>query len=172
MSVSRPWNAATVGEAAAVEYQQQFDVIVIGGGHAGTEACLAAARMGCRTLLLTHSVDTLGQMSCNPAIGGIGKSHLVKEVDALGGAMGRATDRAGIQFRVLNSRKGPAVRATRAQADRVLYRNAIREILESQPNLSIFQQPVDDLLLENGRVAGAITQMGLVFRAPRVVLTT
>jgi len=130
-----------------VEYQQQFDVIVIGGGHAGTEACLAAARMGCRTLLLTHSVDTLGQMSCNPAIGGIGKSHLVKEVDALGGAMARATDRAGIQFRVLNSRKGPAVRATRVQADRVLYRNAIREILESQPNLSIFQQPVDDLLI-------------------------
>jgi tRNA uridine 5-carboxymethylaminomethyl modification enzyme len=156
----------------AVEYQQQFDVIVIGGGHAGSEACLAAARMGCRTLLLTHSVDTLGQMSCNPAIGGIGKSHLVKEVDALGGAMARATDRAGIQFRVLNSRKGPAVRATRAQADRVLYRNAIREILESQPNLSIFQQPVDDLLIENGRVAGAITQMGLTFRAPRVVLTT
>jgi len=155
-----------------VEYQQQFDVIVIGGGHAGTEACLAAARMGCRTLLLTHSVDTLGQMSCNPAIGGIGKSHLVKEVDALGGAMAVATDRAGIQFRVLNSRKGPAVRATRAQADRVLYRNAIREILESQPNLSIFQQPVDDLLLENGRVAGAITQMGLVFRASQVVLTT
>jgi tRNA uridine 5-carboxymethylaminomethyl modification enzyme len=155
-----------------VEYQQQFDVIVIGGGHAGTEACLAAARMGCRTLLLTHSVDTLGQMSCNPAIGGIGKSHLVKEVDALGGAMARATDRAGIQFRVLNSRKGPAVRATRAQADRVLYRNAIRQILESQPNLAIFQQPVDDLLIENGRVAGAITQMGLTFRAPRVVLTT
>jgi tRNA uridine 5-carboxymethylaminomethyl modification enzyme len=155
-----------------VEYQQQFDVIVIGGGHAGTEACLAAARMGCRTLLLTHSVDTLGQMSCNPAIGGIGKSHLVKEVDALGGAMGRATDRAGIQFRVLNSRKGPAVRATRAQADRVLYRNAIREILESQPNLSIFQQGVDDLVIEDGRVAGAVTQMGLVFRAPRVVLTT
>jgi len=155
-----------------VEYQQQYDVIVIGGGHAGTEACLAAARMGCRTLLLTHSVDTLGQMSCNPAIGGIGKSHLVKEVDALGGAMAMATDRAGIQFRVLNSRKGPAVRATRAQADRVLYRNAIREILESQPNLSIFQQPVDDLLLESGRVAGAITQMGLVFRAPQVVLTT
>ena len=155
-----------------MEYSQHFDVIVIGGGHAGTEACLAAARMGCRTLLLTHSVDTLGQMSCNPAIGGIGKSHLVKEVDALGGAMGRATDRAGIQFRVLNARKGPAVRATRAQADRVLYRNAIREILETQPNLSIFQQPVDDLLLEDGRVAGAITQMGLVFRAPRVVLTT
>ena len=158
--------------AATVEYQQTFDVIVIGGGHAGTEACLAAARMGCRTLLLTHSVDTLGQMSCNPAIGGIGKSHLVKEVDALGGAMARATDRAGIQFRVLNSRKGPAVRATRAQADRVLYKNAIREILETQPNLSIFQQPVDDLLIENGQVAGAITQMGLTFRAPRVVLTT
>jgi len=155
-----------------VEYQQQFDVIVIGGGHAGTEACLAAARMGCRTLLLTHSVDTLGQMSCNPAIGGIGKSQLVKEVDALGGAMARATDRAGIQFRVLNSRKGPAVRATRAQADRVLYKNAIRQILETQPNLSIFQQPVDDLLIDQGRVAGAVTQMGVVFRAPRVVLTT
>jgi tRNA uridine 5-carboxymethylaminomethyl modification enzyme len=155
-----------------VEYQQTYDVIIIGGGHAGTEACLAAARMGCRTLLLTHSVDTLGQMSCNPAIGGIGKSHLVREVDALGGAMGRATDRAGIQFRVLNARKGPAVRATRAQADRVLYRNAIREILEAQPGLSIFQQPVDDLLIENGRVAGAITQMGLTFRAPAVVLTT
>ena len=153
-------------------YQDSFDVIVIGGGHAGTEACLAAARMGCRTLLLTHSVDTLGQMSCNPAIGGIGKSHLVKEVDALGGAMGRATDRAGIQFRILNARKGPAVRATRAQADRVLYKNAIREILEQQPNLSIFQQPVDDLLLENGRVAGAVTQMGVTFRAPTVVLCT
>ncbi|GAB3283679.1 tRNA uridine-5-carboxymethylaminomethyl(34) synthesis enzyme MnmG [Parahaliea aestuarii] len=155
-----------------MDYPQQFDVIVIGGGHAGTEACLAAARMGCRTLLLTHSVDTLGQMSCNPAIGGIGKSHLVKEVDALGGAMARATDRAGIQFRVLNARKGPAVRATRAQADRVLYRNAIREILEQQDNLSIFQQAVDDLLIENGRVAGAVTQMGLTFRAPSVVLTT
>lgn len=155
-----------------MEYQQQFDVIVIGGGHAGTEACLAAARMGCRTLLLTHSVDTLGQMSCNPAIGGIGKSHLVREVDALGGAMARATDRAGIQFRVLNARKGPAVRATRAQADRVLYKNAIREILEHQPGLSIFQQAVDDLLVEGGRVTGAVTQMGLVFRAPAVVLTT
>jgi len=155
-----------------VEYQQQFDVIVIGGGHAGTEASLAAARMGARTLLLTHAMETLGQMSCNPAIGGIGKSHIVREIDALGGAMGRATDRAGIQFRVLNSRKGPAVRATRAQADRVLYKNAIREMLESQPNLSIFAQPVDDLLIEHGKAAGAITQMGVVFRAPQVVLTT
>ena len=155
-----------------MEYPEQFDVIVIGGGHAGTEACLAAARMGCRTLLLTHSVDTLGQMSCNPAIGGIGKSHLVKEIDALGGAMARATDRAGIQFRVLNARKGPAVRATRAQADRILYKNAIRNILESQDNLVIFQQAVDDLLMEGGRVAGAVTQMGVTFRAPRVVLTT
>jgi tRNA uridine 5-carboxymethylaminomethyl modification enzyme len=155
-----------------VDYKQQFEVIVIGGGHAGTEACLAAARMGCRTLLLTHSVDTLGQMSCNPAIGGIGKSHLVKEVDALGGAMALATDRAGIQFRVLNRRKGPAVRATRAQADRVLYRNAIRQMLESQPNLSIFQQPVDDLLIENGQIAGVVTQMGVVFRSPCVVLTS
>ncbi|TGD72790.1 tRNA uridine-5-carboxymethylaminomethyl(34) synthesis enzyme MnmG [Mangrovimicrobium sediminis] len=155
-----------------MDFKQQFDVIVVGGGHAGTEACLAAARMGCRTLLLSHSVDTLGQMSCNPAIGGIGKSHLVKEVDALGGAMARATDRAGIQFRTLNSRKGPAVRATRAQADRVLYRNAIRQILEGQENLWIFQQAVDDLLLDGDTVAGVVTQMGVVFRAPRVVLTT
>jgi tRNA uridine 5-carboxymethylaminomethyl modification enzyme len=155
-----------------VQYQDQFDVIVIGGGHAGTEASLAAARMGCRTLLLTHSIDTLGQMSCNPAIGGIGKSHLVREIDALGGAMARAADRAGIQFRILNSRKGPAVRATRAQADRILYKNAIREMLESQENLYIFQQAVDDLVIENGQVCGAVTQMGLVFRAPRVVLTT
>jgi len=151
---------------------ERAEVIVVGGGHAGVEAALTAARMGCRTLLVTQSVDAIGRMSCNPAIGGIGKSHLVKEVDALGGAMARATDRAGIQFRVLNSRKGPAVRATRAQADRVLYKNAIRQLLESQPNLSIFQQPVDDLLLEHGRVAGAITQMGVTFRAPRVVLTT
>ncbi len=151
---------------------QTFDVIVIGGGHAGTEASLAAARMGCRTLLLTHSIDTLGQMSCNPAIGGIGKSHLVREIDALGGAMAIAADKAGIQFRILNSRKGPAVRATRAQADRILYKNAIREMLEAQENLFIFQQGVDDLLIENGRVAGAITQMGLTFKAPRVVLTT
>jgi tRNA uridine 5-carboxymethylaminomethyl modification enzyme len=155
-----------------VEYPEAFDVIVVGGGHAGTEACLASARMGCRTLLLTHSVDTLGQMSCNPAIGGIGKSHLVKEVDALGGAMGVATDYAGIQFRTLNARKGPAVRATRAQADRVLYRNAIRNILESQPNLWIFQQGVDDLFIDGGKVAGVVTQMGLKFLAPRVVLTT
>ncbi len=152
--------------------QDSYDVIVIGGGHAGTEACLASARMGCRTLLLTHSIDTLGQMSCNPAIGGIGKSHLVKEVDALGGAMARATDRAGIQFRTLNARKGPAVRATRAQADRVLYRNAVRQILESEPNLAIFQQAVDDLIIENGRAVGAVTQMGLEFRARCVVLTT
>ncbi len=155
-----------------MDFKQQFDVIVVGGGHAGTEASLASARMGCRTLLLSHSVDTLGQMSCNPAIGGIGKSHLVKEVDALGGAMARATDRAGIQFRTLNSRKGPAVRATRAQADRVLYRNAIRQILEGQENLWIFQQAVDDLLVEQGAVAGVVTQMGVTFRAPRVVLTT
>ena len=152
--------------------QYSFDVIIIGGGHAGTEASLAAARMGCRTLLLTHSVDTLGQMSCNPAIGGIGKSHLVKEVDALGGAMARATDSAGIQFRVLNARKGPAVRATRAQADRHLYRNAIRQVLENQPGLQIFQQSVDDLVIEGERVAGVVTQVGLVFRAPAVVLTT
>lgn len=154
-----------------MRYPEEFDVIVIGGGHAGTEACLAAARMGVKTLLLSHNIETLGQMSCNPAIGGIGKSHLVKEVDALGGAMARATDQAGIQFRVLNSRKGPAVRATRAQADRVRYKAAIRNILENQPNLTIFQQAVEDLLIENGRVTGAITQMGLQFRGRTVVLT-
>jgi len=153
-----------------VHYPDRFDVIVIGGGHAGTEACLAAARMGCRTLLLTHNIETLGQMSCNPAIGGIGKSHLVKEVDALGGAMARATDLGGIQFRVLNSRKGPAVRATRAQADRVLYKAAIRDIVENQPNLSIFQQAVDDLIVDGDSVRGVVTQMGLKFFARAVVL--
>jgi tRNA uridine 5-carboxymethylaminomethyl modification enzyme len=155
-----------------MQHPSRYDVIVIGGGHAGTEACLAAARMGCRTLLLTHSIDTLGQMSCNPAIGGIGKSHLVREVDALGGAMALATDAAGIQFRVLNRRKGPAVRATRAQADRVLYRNAIRQRVEQQENLQIFQQAVDDLIVEGDEVRGVVTQMGLRFLAPRVVLTT
>jgi len=155
-----------------VDYPERFDVIVIGGGHAGTEACLAAARMGCRTLLLTHNIETLGQMSCNPAIGGIGKSHLVKEVDALGGAMARATDRGGIQFRVLNSRKGPAVRATRVQADRVLYKAAIREILENQPNLQIFQQAVDDLIVHGDRVEGAVTNTGIRFFARSVVLCT
>jgi|TARA_Y100000589_G_scaffold322354_1_gene355140 tRNA uridine 5-carboxymethylaminomethyl modification enzyme len=155
-----------------VEFPTRFDVIVIGGGHAGTEAALAAARMGCQTLLLTHNIETLGQMSCNPAIGGIGKSHLVKEIDALGGAMARATDRAGIQFRVLNSRKGPAVRATRAQADRVLYKAAIRNMLENQPNLLLFQQAADDLIVENDRVTGVVTQTGIRFNAKTVVLTT
>ena len=152
-------------------YPNRFDVIVIGGGHAGTEACLASARMGCKTLLLTHNIETLGQMSCNPAIGGIGKSHLVKEIDALGGAMAKATDKGGIQFRMLNNRKGPAVRATRAQADRVLYKAAVREILENQKNLYIFQQAVDDLIVEGDQVKGVITQMGLRFEAPTVVLT-
>src|SRR5690606_18997912 len=146
--------------------------IVIGGGHAGTEAALAAARMGSQTLLLTHNIETLGQMSCNPAIGGIGKSHLVKEIDALGGAMARATDQAGIQFRVLNSRKGPAVRATRAQADRILYKAAIRDMLENQPNLALFQQAADDLVVENDQVVGVVTQTGIRFNAKTVVLTT
>lgn len=152
-------------------YPTNFDVIVVGGGHAGTEAALAAARMGCNTLLLTHNIETLGQMSCNPSIGGIGKGHLVKEVDALGGAMALATDIGGIQFRTLNASKGPAVRATRAQADRILYKAAIREMLENQPNLTLFQQPVDDLLIEGDRVAGAITAIGITFRAKTVVLT-
>lgn len=152
-------------------YQQDFDVIVVGGGHAGTEAALAAARMGANTLLLTHNIETLGQMSCNPAIGGIGKGHLVKEIDALGGAMAKAIDRAGIQFRTLNSSKGPAVRATRAQADRSLYRLAIRSMLEHQANLTIFQQSCDDLIVEQDRVTGVVTQMGLKFKAKSVVLT-
>ncbi|MGQ0709041.1 MAG: tRNA uridine-5-carboxymethylaminomethyl(34) synthesis enzyme MnmG [Rhodoferax sp.] len=152
-------------------YPQTFDVIVVGGGHAGTEAALASARMGCRTLLLSHNIETLGQMSCNPSIGGIGKGHLVKEVDALGGAMALATDESGIQFRILNSSKGPAVRATRAQADRVLYKAAIRRMLENQPNLWLFQQAVDDLVVEGERVVGAVTQVGITFRASTVVLT-
>jgi tRNA uridine 5-carboxymethylaminomethyl modification enzyme len=152
-------------------HPQEFDVIVVGGGHAGTEAALAAARMGCTTLLLTHNIETLGQMSCNPSIGGIGKGHLVKEVDALGGAMAAATDEAGIQFRILNGSKGPAVRATRAQADRVLYKAAIRQRLENQPNLWLFQQAVDDLMVQGDRVVGAITQVGVRFRGRTVVLT-
>lgn len=154
-----------------VDYPDHFDVIVIGGGHAGTEAALASARLGAKTLLLTHNIETLGQMSCNPAIGGIGKSHLVREIDALDGAMARATDLGGIQFRVLNARKGPAVRATRAQADRLLYKAAIRQMLENQPNLQIFQQAVDDLVLQGDQVQGVITQSGLKFYAKSVVLT-
>ena len=160
-----------------MNHHQAFDVIVVGGGHAGTEAALAAARAGARTLLLTQSIETLGQMSCNPAIGGIGKGHLVREIDALGGAMGRAADRCGIHFRTLNASRGPAVRATRAQIDRQRYRVAIRRVLESEPRLSLFQQSVDDLLLENDgagglRATGVMTGMGLAFRAAAVVLTT
>lgn len=154
-----------------MQYPKEFDVIVVGGGHAGTEAALASARMGCTTLLLTHNIETLGQMSCNPSIGGIGKGHLVREVDALGGVMALATDKAGIQFRILNSSKGPAVRATRAQADRILYKAAVRNQLENQPNLWLFQQAVDDLMVEGNRVVGAITQVGIHFRARAVVLT-
>ncbi len=154
-----------------MDFPTQFDVIVVGGGHAGTEAALASARLGVNTLLITHNIETLGQMSCNPAIGGIGKSHLVKEIDALGGAMAKATDLAGIQFRTLNARKGPAVRATRAQADRMLYKSAIRQMLENQPNLQLFQQSVDDLIIKNDTVKGIVTEMGIRFLAQSVVLT-
>ena len=170
-SKNKASDSAAGSLADTMEYPSAFDVIVIGGGHAGTEAALAAARQGVSTMLITHSIDTLGQMSCNPAIGGIGKSHLVKEIDALGGAMAKATDKAGIQFRVLNASKGPAVRATRAQADRTLYKAAIRKILEGQENLSLFQQGVDDLLIEEGEVRGVVTQMGVLIRASKVVLT-
>jgi len=158
-------------ETSPVQYPSEFDVIVVGGGHAGTEAALAASRMGCKTLLLTHSIETLGQMSCNPSVGGIGKGHLVKEVDALGGIMAMATDEAGIQFRTLNGSKGPAVRATRAQADRLLYKKAIRAKLENQPNLTLFQQAVDDILLEGDQAVGVVTQLGIRFRGRAVVLT-
>src|SRR3989304_4022316 len=155
-----------------MHFSEKFDVIVVGGGHAGTEAALASARIGRRTLLLTHNIETLGQMSCNPSIGGIGKGHLVKEIDALGGAMAIATDESGIQFRVLNSSKGPAGRATRAQADRLLFKKAIRTRLENQPGLTLFQQAVDDLTLDGDRVTGVVTQLGVEFQSRTVILTT
>lgn len=169
--IADPCFSLALATPSLMLYPEEFDVIVVGGGHAGTEAALAAARMGCQTLLLTHNIETLGAMSCNPSIGGIGKGHLVKEVDALGGAMALATDEGGIQFRILNSSKGPAVRATRAQADRILYKAAIRRMLENQPNLRLFQQAVDDLMVEGDRVVGAVTQVGIRFRARAVVLT-
>ncbi|SJM67124.1 tRNA uridine 5-carboxymethylaminomethyl modification enzyme MnmG [Psychrobacter piechaudii] len=165
-------SSTTPSNTSGITYPKSYDVIVIGGGHAGTEAALAAARMGAQTLLLTHNIETLGQMSCNPAIGGIGKSHLVREIDALGGAMALATDKAGIQFRVLNSRKGAAVRATRAQADRILYKAAIRHTLENQPNLDLFQQGADDILVENGKACAVVTSTGIIFRTKTVVLTS
>lgn len=165
-------SSTTPSNTSGITYPKSYDVVVIGGGHAGTEAALAAARMGAQTLLLTHNIETLGQMSCNPAIGGIGKSHLVREIDALGGAMALATDKAGIQFRVLNSRKGAAVRATRAQADRILYKAAIRHTLENQPNLDLFQQGADDILVENGKACGVVTSTGIIFRTKTVVLTS
>ena len=154
-----------------MNFPNKFDVIVIGGGHAGTEACLAAARMGQKTLLITHNLETLGQMSCNPSIGGIGKGHLVKEIDALGGIMGRAADQAGIHFRTLNGSKGPAVRATRAQADRVLYRATVRNFLENQKNLWLFQQPIDDISIDKNKVTGVITESGINFYASKIILT-
>ena len=154
-----------------MDYPVRFDVIVVGCGHAGAEACLASARMGCKTLLLTHNVETIGQLSCNPSIGGIGKSHLVKEVDAMGGAMAQVTDESGIQFRVLNSSKGPAVRATRAQIDRELYRVAMRKTIEKQENLWVYQQGVDDLIVENGRAVGVVTQTNVRFYSKAVVIT-
>ena len=166
-------SSTTPSNTSGITYPKSYDVVVIGGGHAGTEAALAAARMGAQTLLLTHNIETLGQMSCNPAIGGIGKSHLVREIDALGGAMALATDKAGIQFRVLNSRKGAAVRATRAQADRILYKAAHSSYsLENQPNLDLFQQGADDILVENGKACAVVTSTGIIFRTKTVVLTS